>query len=180
MSFGSKLTDILGYSFNGENVDTNPNNSSYCGFDGQRLKQIIEQYTKDREVIYNGNPDSYSFFPLCQTLKYTYNGDINANCSYAGGLMCVKNLILGPNTNLARIGSGPGGSINVSINEWTGFMTGCNDWYDCKNIYFNRPVSEIPGRSYLQSYWGTSGTTIPIYFHGTDGVLDKNGNLIQE
>ena len=170
LSFGSKITTIQSQSFQNQNIQTNdPGGANYGGITPIQLVDIVKEWTSESELVVNATSlGSYSFFPICVTLRLTNLSSFSGSWWYAGGLVPVQNLIFdSPSITI------PGDYLM----DWSGFMNGWNEYYEDKSVTFtNKTLSDI--RSMSNFPWRATEVSIPVYFHGSDGSMDKYGNEI--
>ena len=170
-SFGTKLLTLQGQCF--QNCGYNYNSWSQQELDEYfpLMKDTFRDHIVDAYFTSMGNYACDGF--RCPNLHFASMTSITGIMFYASGLNHVQNLYF---SNIASNG------INGNyLLDWSSFMNGFTEaptaYYDQKSItFYNKTCAQIKAMS--QFPWKATDVSVPVYFHGTDGTIDKYGNPV--
>lgn len=169
MSIGSKITTLQGNCFQNEFIEINPARSEYSGITEEQQFQLVEKYTKGKEIVLNATSIGiYSCFVFANTVRFTCLNSYQGIYSYSGGFKPIQNLIFdSPNISIA----------GDYLYDWSTFMQGWQNYYNTKTLKFSsKTLNQIKQMSGYP--WRAPESPINIYFIGSDGIMDKNGNVV--
>lgn len=165
-SFGTKLLTLQGQCFQRCGVAihnlSETDQIKYFNWMKNKFKNNIVN-------IYFSSMGSYACDCFkCSNLRFVNMTSITGVMFYAGGLNHVQNLYFSKCNSIA----------GDYLHDWSNFFPGYNI-YDYKSITFeDKTCAQIKAMSNFPWQATASDVTIPVYFHGTDGTMDKNGNII--
>ena len=172
LSFGAKLLTLQSQCFQNAGYDY-----SAAG------QQSTDEYASAMKSMFNGHIVDAYFTSMgsyacdcfrCTDLHFVNMEKITGSMFYASGLYTVQNLYF---SNIANNG------INGNyLADWSAFMNGWitspQAYYDSKSItFYNKTCAQIKTMSYFP--WQATSVSVPVYFHGSDGTIDKYGNPVQ-
>ena len=170
LSFGAKLLTLQSQCFQNAGYDY-----SAAG------QQSTDEYASAMKSMFNGHIVDAYFTSMgsyacdcfrCTDLHFVNMESITGSMFYASGLYTVQNLYF---SNIANNG------INGNyLADWSAFMDGWitspQAYYDSKSItFYNKTCAQIKAMSYFP--WQATSVSVPVYFHGSDGTIDKYGNI---
>ena len=172
LSFGTKLLTLQSKCFQSAGYDF-----SAAG------QQSMDEYASAMKSMFNGHIVDAYFTSMgsyacdcfrCTDLHFVNMESITGSMFYAAGLATVQNLYF---SNIAD--NGINGDYLV---DWSAFMNGWiaspQAYYNSKSVtFYNKTCAQIKTMSYFP--WLATDVSVPVYFHGSDGTIDKYGNPVQ-